>query len=1061
MLKRFNFLKGKLASSIDSNDLSVEVTTSLEVVLDVADYFYIVLDYNSKNGDPEIVKVTNISDSTYTIERGQLNTTARAHSVNTMWANAILAEDFEDIENNREIELQSNDISIQWRYVGDNDWVDLVDLADLTGPQGPSGVNGKTILNGAGSPVSGTGTNGDFYLQTGPSPLLYGPKASGSWPDPIILKGEPGQNGDDGEPGEDGESAYELAVENGFIGTVQEWLTSLIGNPAEPLSVVATVGLEGGTGLNFTTATLYLPSLSNNSTQPLRWTALTTIDGPTIQSNIDNLGPINLLVIEGEDVGVWNISSMSQPWEFKGKPIVTSAFDSEMEWTYLPVDSQYVPVHNLEYVTEEQVNSMIDTFVDSEIANLQSEINNTNQSFERRIATQEGIAKIGLHEGTWALVNGPNGNGKVYEHPGLDLTNGFDGDGIDFEWVGAPLWFDRSVRKFSFLEMLTCPSTEFVDQDNPEYAWYGVDSDALLNEGDNFGAAHLFHEHCQVDTPHPVEAGEYTPGRMFSYMTGSGTPNATVTHGFPGGFELGIGYHVRMTHLFEGDPDEIVPTTISGGVWVKTWWVRATNAEYADWTDNDGRWWRVVARRYGNESGSLLDLNGPWLIGVNDHGEQLVRNMRLAKAIDNWSGNTLLHFVAADVDIDGNIEDRASGNLWVPSIPGPEIVDLTYSSYVQAINSSSSLELGESSSTAYRGDRGKTAYDHSQTIGNPHGVTAIDVGADPEGTADGAITAHTSSIDPHGDRAYANALVDDLSGVSNLSVARNNLGLGTSSVLNAPASGDASSGEIVKGNDTRLSDARTPTAHSHSASDIASGTIAIERIPTGATSTTVALGDDSRLSDSRTPTAHASTHLPGSSDPITSLLSRIASPPAVNDWFTLPYSAVTTSATTLNRLTYIPVWIPSGVNQIDALGFEVTTVASAGGVVRMGLYTRNSTTGRPDVKIGETSTIDTTATVGTGWRNTSLTSAVSVTPDSIIFVGFVAQVANVTCRIPSTGEFLRHVNQPSSTLTDMGRQGTSAGWIETATGALPATATPTLATNASGVAILVAMRRSS
>lgn len=41
---------------------------------------------------------------------------------------------------------------------------------------------------------------------------------------------------------------------------------------------------------------------------------------------------------------------------------------------------------------------------------------------------------------------------------------------------------------------------------------------------------------------------------------------------------------------------------------------------------------------------------------------------------------------------------------------------------------SASLALGETSSTAYRGDRGKAAYDHSQTSGNPHGTTAADVG---------------------------------------------------------------------------------------------------------------------------------------------------------------------------------------------------------------------------------------------------------------------------------------------------------------------------------------------
>ena len=48
------------------------------------------------------------------------------------------------------------------------------------------------------------------------------------------------------------------------------------------------------------------------------------------------------------------------------------------------------------------------------------------------------------------------------------------------------------------------------------------------------------------------------------------------------------------------------------------------------------------------------------------------------------------------------------------------------SAYVEI---SASLALGETSDTAYRGDRGKTAYDHSQATGNPHGTTAADVGA--------------------------------------------------------------------------------------------------------------------------------------------------------------------------------------------------------------------------------------------------------------------------------------------------------------------------------------------
>lgn len=48
--------------------------------------------------------------------------------------------------------------------------------------------------------------------------------------------------------------------------------------------------------------------------------------------------------------------------------------------------------------------------------------------------------------------------------------------------------------------------------------------------------------------------------------------------------------------------------------------------------------------------------------------------------------------------------------------------------------------------------------------------------------------------------------------------------------------------------------------HTHAAGDVTSGTFAIARIPTGSTSATVCIGDDARLSNARTPTAH--THAP-------------------------------------------------------------------------------------------------------------------------------------------------------------------------------------------------------
>jgi hypothetical protein len=54
--------------------------------------------------------------------------------------------------------------------------------------------------------------------------------------------------------------------------------------------------------------------------------------------------------------------------------------------------------------------------------------------------------------------------------------------------------------------------------------------------------------------------------------------------------------------------------------------------------------------------------------------------------------------------------------------------------------------------------------------------------------------------------------------------------LGTAATKDVPASGDASSGQVVLGSDTRLTNARTPTSHTHPAADIVSGTLPDARI---------------------------------------------------------------------------------------------------------------------------------------------------------------------------------------------------------------------------------------
>jgi hypothetical protein len=76
----------------------------------------------------------------------------------------------------------------------------------------------------------------------------------------------------------------------------------------------------------------------------------------------------------------------------------------------------------------------------------------------------------------------------------------------------------------------------------------------------------------------------------------------------------------------------------------------------------------------------------------------------------------------------------------------------------------------------------------------------------------------------------------------------------------------------VSSSDSRLSDARTPTAHA--ASHGSGGSDAITVAPSQVTGTAV-VTSDSRLSDARTPTAHAASHGSAGSDAITVAQSQV------------------------------------------------------------------------------------------------------------------------------------------------------------------------------------------
>ncbi len=103
----------------------------------------------------------------------------------------------------------------------------------------------------------------------------------------------------------------------------------------------------------------------------------------------------------------------------------------------------------------------------------------------------------------------------------------------------------------------------------------------------------------------------------------------------------------------------------------------------------------------------------------------------------------------------------------------------------------------------------------------------------------GSVSAANLSGTNTGDQDLSGLAVkaNNLSDLTSASTARTNLGLGTAATKDVPASGDAALGEVVKGNDTRLTDTRTPTDNTVSTAKIQNNAVTLGKLATQADQT--------------------------------------------------------------------------------------------------------------------------------------------------------------------------------------------------------------------------------
>jgi hypothetical protein len=148
-------------------------------------------------------------------------------------------------------------------------------------------INQNVIIDNG----SGTDNTGNYVLPTASNTRLGGVRTgegiinqNGTISvDLTSAKGPKGDQGEEGPQGDSGTSAYEIAVANGFVGTITQWLASIKGETGDS-GVIATDLIAGivkiGNNINVAVdGTISVPTAADGTLGVVKPGANVTIDG--------------------------------------------------------------------------------------------------------------------------------------------------------------------------------------------------------------------------------------------------------------------------------------------------------------------------------------------------------------------------------------------------------------------------------------------------------------------------------------------------------------------------------------------------------------------------------------------------------------------------------------------------------------------------------------------------------------------------------------------------------------------------------------------------------------